>query len=149
MKTRNSALYALGLAAAITLGGAVTAAAQDTTRARSQTRIPVRKDQPAPVQARVDTVTITVSARTGAGTSFRTGMRVCGLRLVCWASAVTTPPRVMAAARPSAYNAEFRVFILVLRRRRPVVWFPAGEVAGATRVVAFYRAREMAHPVPR
>lgn len=58
MKTRNSALCALGLAAAITLGGAVTAAAQDTTRARSQTRIPVRKDQ-APVQARVDTVTIT------------------------------------------------------------------------------------------
>src|SRR5258705_4073479 len=55
----------------------------------------------------------------------------------------------MAAARPSAYNAEFRVFILVLRRRRPVVWFPAGEVAGATRVVAFYRARGMAHPVPR
>ena len=60
MKTRNSALCALGLAAAITLGGAVTAAAQDTTRARSQTRIPVRKDQPAAaVQARVDTVTIT------------------------------------------------------------------------------------------
>jgi hypothetical protein len=59
MKTRNSALCALGLAAAITLGGAVTAAAQDTTRARSQRRIPVRKDQPAPVQARVDTVTIT------------------------------------------------------------------------------------------
>ena len=48
MKTRNSALCALGLAAAITLGGAVTASAQDTTRARSQTRIPVRKDQPAP-----------------------------------------------------------------------------------------------------
>lgn len=59
MKTRNSVLCALGLAAAITLGGAVTAAAQDTTRARSQTRIPVRKDQPAAVQARVDTVTIT------------------------------------------------------------------------------------------
>ena len=60
MKTRNSTLCALGLAAAITLGGAVTAAAQDTTRARSQTRIPVRKDQPAAaVQARVDTVTIT------------------------------------------------------------------------------------------
>src|SRR5215210_5055958 len=59
MKTRNSALCALGLAAALTLGGAVTAAAQDTTRARSQTRIPVRKDQPAPVQALVDTVTIT------------------------------------------------------------------------------------------
>lgn len=59
MKTRNSALCALGLAAAITLGGAATAAAQDTTRARPQTRIPVRKDQPAAVQARVDTVTIT------------------------------------------------------------------------------------------
>lgn len=59
MKTRNSALCALGLAAAITLGGAVTAAAQDTTRARSQTRIPVRKDQPATVAPRVDTVTVT------------------------------------------------------------------------------------------
>jgi hypothetical protein len=60
MKTRNSALCALGLAAAITLGGAVTAAAQDTTRARSQTRIPVRKDQPAQTVApRVDTVTVT------------------------------------------------------------------------------------------
>jgi hypothetical protein len=59
MKTRNSALCALGLAAAITLGGAVTAAAQDTTRARSQTRIPVRKDQPTAVAPRVDTVTVT------------------------------------------------------------------------------------------
>ena len=61
MKTRNSALFALGLAAAITLGGAVTAAAQDTTRARSQRRIPVRKDQgPAQTVApRVDTVTVT------------------------------------------------------------------------------------------
>jgi hypothetical protein len=60
MKTRNSALCALGLAAAITLGGAVTAAAQDTTRARSQRRIPVRKDQPAAAVApRVDTVTVT------------------------------------------------------------------------------------------
>jgi hypothetical protein len=58
MKTRNSALCALGLAAAITLG-AVTAAAQDTTRARSQTRIPVRKDQAAAVAPRVDTVTVT------------------------------------------------------------------------------------------
>jgi hypothetical protein len=55
----------------------------------------------------------------------------------------------MAAARPNAYNTEFRVFILVLRRRRPDFSFPAGEVAGATRVVAFYRARGMAHPVPR
>lgn len=58
MKTRKSALCALGLAAAMTLGGAVSAAAQDTTRARSQTRIPVRKDQPAAVSARVDTVTV-------------------------------------------------------------------------------------------
>jgi len=58
MKTRNSALFALGLAAALTLGGAMTATAQDTTRARSQRRIPVRKEQPAP-PVRVDTVTIT------------------------------------------------------------------------------------------
>jgi hypothetical protein len=60
MKTRNSALCALGLAAAITLGGAVTAAAQDTTtRARSQRRIPVRKEQPVAAPPRVDTVTVT------------------------------------------------------------------------------------------
>jgi len=62
MKTRNSVLCALGLAAAITLGGAATAAAQgtDTTgRARSQTRIPIRKEQPAAVAPRVDTVTVT------------------------------------------------------------------------------------------
>ena len=59
MKTRNSALCALGLAAAITLGGALTAAAQDTTRARPQTRIPVRKDQPVVAPPRVDTVTVT------------------------------------------------------------------------------------------
>ncbi len=62
MKTRNSALFALGLAAALTLGGALTAHAQDTTgtrRARSQKRIPVRKEQPAPQPVRVDTVTIT------------------------------------------------------------------------------------------
>jgi hypothetical protein len=52
-------LFALGLAAALTLGGAMTASAQDTTRARSQRRIPVRKEQPAPQPARVDTVTIT------------------------------------------------------------------------------------------
>jgi len=43
---------------------------------------------------------------------------------------------VMAAARPTAYNTKFLVFILVLRRRRPMISFPAGEVAGATRVVA-------------
>ena len=64
MKTRNSALFALGLAAAMTLGGAVTAAAQqDTTgRARSQRRIPVRKEAAQPAAApRVDTVTVTRS----------------------------------------------------------------------------------------
>jgi hypothetical protein len=67
MKTRNSALYALGLAAAITLGGAVSADAQRTTtrpRARPAQRIPVRKDVPAPAKTdtvivtRVDTVTV-------------------------------------------------------------------------------------------
>jgi len=67
MKTRNSALYALGLAAAITLGGAVTAGAQakkkTTTRRRPAQSIPVRKDVPPPktdtvVVTRVDTVTI-------------------------------------------------------------------------------------------
>lgn len=64
MKTRNSALYALGLAAAITLGGAVTAGAQakkkTTTkkRAKSQVSIPVKKEVPAPM-AKVDTVTVT------------------------------------------------------------------------------------------
>jgi hypothetical protein len=75
MKTRNSALCALGLAAAITLGGAVTASAQ---RARSQTRIPVRKDQPAeaPV-ARADTIrivrvdTVTIRAKTDTVTMVR------------------------------------------------------------------------------
>jgi hypothetical protein len=50
MKTRNFALCALGLAAAISLGGAATASAQ---RATSPTRIPVRKDM------RQDTVTVT------------------------------------------------------------------------------------------
>jgi hypothetical protein len=54
MKTRNFALCALGLAAAITFGGAATASAQ----ARSDTRIPVRKDQPAPEPPRVDTIRI-------------------------------------------------------------------------------------------
>ena len=65
MKTRNFALCALGLAAAITIGGAETASAQ----AASQKRIPVRKDAPAEAAAmpahvdtirivRVDTVTI-------------------------------------------------------------------------------------------
>ena len=55
MKTRNFVLSALGLAAAITFGGAATASAQ----ARSDTRIPVRKDQPAPEQVvKVDTIRI-------------------------------------------------------------------------------------------
>lgn len=57
MKTRNSVLYALGLAAAITLGAAPTASAQVKKRATSQRRIPVRKDVPAP--ARTDTITVT------------------------------------------------------------------------------------------
>jgi hypothetical protein len=63
-------LYALGLAAAITLGSAFEANAQATTkkpvkkRATSTTRIPVRKDVPAPAKTdtvivtRVDTVTV-------------------------------------------------------------------------------------------
>ncbi len=54
MKTRNSALCALGLAAAFTLGGAMQASAQRVT---SQKHIKVTKDQP--VVAKVDTVTIT------------------------------------------------------------------------------------------
>jgi hypothetical protein len=57
MKTRNSALYALGLAAAITFGGAVTAGAQTPRRTTPQRRIPVRKDVPVP--ARTDTVIVT------------------------------------------------------------------------------------------
>ncbi len=54
MKTRNFALCALGLAAAITFGGAATASAQ----ARSDRRIPVRKDQPAEMAPHVDTIRI-------------------------------------------------------------------------------------------
>ena len=60
MKTRNSALYALGLAAAISLGAAVTADAQATPRrprARPAQRIPVRKE--VPVQPKADTVIVT------------------------------------------------------------------------------------------
>ena len=60
MKTRNSALYALGLAAAISLGAAVTADAQAKPRrprARPAQRIPVRKE--VPVQAKADTVIVT------------------------------------------------------------------------------------------
>jgi hypothetical protein len=68
MKTRNSALYALGLAAAITLGGAVSAGAQTKKpvkkRVAPKQAIPIRKDVPQPVRAdtvyvtRVDTVTV-------------------------------------------------------------------------------------------
>ena len=64
MKTRNSVLYALGLAAAITLGGAVTANAQakktvkkkPVKRVAPTTQIPVRKE---PTVAKVDTVIVT------------------------------------------------------------------------------------------
>lgn len=73
MKTRNSALYALGLAAAITLGGASSADAQKPTkrttrRAKPAQQIPVKKDVAMP--AKTDTVmvtrvdTITVRGRT-------------------------------------------------------------------------------------
>ena len=66
MKTRNFTLYALGLAAAISMGSAVAADAQQTPRRRATParRIPVRKDVPAPMRAdtvivtRVDTVTV-------------------------------------------------------------------------------------------
>ena len=54
MKTRNFVLSALGLTAAFTFGGAETASAQ----ARSQTRIPVRKDAPPMEMAKPDTVFI-------------------------------------------------------------------------------------------
>ena len=55
MKNRNFALCALGLAAAITIGGAETASAQ----AKSDKRIPVRKDAPAEVvPVHVDTIRI-------------------------------------------------------------------------------------------
>ena len=86
MKTRNFALCSLGLAAAITLGGAVTASAQ----VRSDTRIPVRKDQPAEAPARVDTIrvvrvdTVTLPARVETRTVTRvdtvTQMQVLPLR---------------------------------------------------------------------
>ena len=66
METRNFALCALGLAAAISFGGAETASAQ----AKSQKRIPVRKEAPpAEVVAKPDTVrivsveTVTVRSR--------------------------------------------------------------------------------------
>ena len=65
MKTRNFALCALGLAAAISFGGAETASAQ----AKSQKRIPVRKEAPPAEVPKVDTVrivsveTVTVRSR--------------------------------------------------------------------------------------
>jgi hypothetical protein len=52
MKTRNFALCALGLAAAITFGGATEASAQ------SDRRIPVRKDQGTPAPTVTDTIRI-------------------------------------------------------------------------------------------
>jgi len=69
MKTRNSALYALGLAAAITLGGSMSAGAQKAKkkvvkRVTPKTQIPVQKDVPMPAKTdtvyvtRVDTVTV-------------------------------------------------------------------------------------------
>ena len=69
MKTRNSALYALGLAAAITLGGSMSAGAQvkkKTVKKRvaPKVQIPVKKDVPVPTKTdtvyvtRVDTVTV-------------------------------------------------------------------------------------------
>ena len=72
MKTRNFALCALGLAAAITFGGAATASAQ----ARSTTRIPVRKDE-GPQAVKVDTVRLpgrvdTVMVRVRPDTVIRT-----------------------------------------------------------------------------
>jgi hypothetical protein len=72
MKTRNFALCALGLAAAITFGGATAASAQAT----STTRIPVRKDE-GPQTVKVDTVRLpgrvdTVMVRTRPDTVIRT-----------------------------------------------------------------------------
>lgn len=59
MRIRTSTLCALGLTAALSLGGAVNASAQvDTSRARSTTRIPVRKEGAAP-RTITDTVTVT------------------------------------------------------------------------------------------
>ncbi|MES2177162.1 MAG: hypothetical protein V4550_04790 [Gemmatimonadota bacterium] len=78
MKTRNFALCALGLAAAISLGSADSASAQ----ASSQKKIPVRKDAP-PVETappRVDTVfrvrVDTVTIRTRPDTIVRTVERM-------------------------------------------------------------------------
>jgi len=62
MRSRFSAVCALGLAAAFMLGDATTASAQnDTTRARSTRRIPVRKDDEPAVRTRTDTVTVRVT----------------------------------------------------------------------------------------
>lgn len=59
MRIRTSTLCAFGLTAALSLGGAVSASAQvDTSRARSTTRIPVRKEGAAP-RTITDTVTVT------------------------------------------------------------------------------------------
>lgn len=55
MKTRNFALCALGLAAALSIGGSATASAQ---RATSPTRIPVRKDTKDTVMTKTDTIRI-------------------------------------------------------------------------------------------
>jgi hypothetical protein len=60
MSTRTSILCALGLTAALSLGGAASASAQvDTSRARSTTRIPVRKEGAPATPPRTDTVTVT------------------------------------------------------------------------------------------
>jgi hypothetical protein len=77
MKTRNFALCALGLAAAITVGSADTASAQ----AKSDKRIPVRKEGPVEQTVRVDTVRLaprvdTVMVRGRTDTVVRTVERV-------------------------------------------------------------------------
>jgi hypothetical protein len=65
MTIRNSPTRAIGLAVALSLVTAYGADAQDTTRTRSSTRIPVRKEAGGAVattpmvQTRVDTVTLT------------------------------------------------------------------------------------------
>src|SRR5437763_1887419 len=58
---RHLVMCSLGFAAALSLGTAATSAAQDTTRARPQTHIRVRKDEPQTPAPRVDTVTVTRS----------------------------------------------------------------------------------------
>jgi len=56
---RHLVKCSLGFAAALSLGTAATSAAQDTTRARPQTHIRVRKEEPQTAAPRVDTVTVT------------------------------------------------------------------------------------------